>query len=268
MAADPASAPADPPESLPPVLQKELAFQMAKLQQRKVEAARDGALLPAEVDDSLHEAVAAELEGVQERAKKRAAAARRMARHTEGASCNWDVLRGQSVWVEDQAKDAAVTTALELRGLRAVSDPNLADVFIVKEISSLANPVRFFSGCKGLRVLASERLVAGNHGAFLVLERALRLRRFLWATAAFQAKHANFWEQIVNVAASNGSKWKALASEEEFVAKVQKEKSKMACIVLAKRVDPNAPAAGLALTKHTFLDWLFVVNVGASNFGR
>jgi hypothetical protein len=39
---------------------------LAKLQQRKVEAARDGALVPAEVDDALHEALSVELEGVQE----------------------------------------------------------------------------------------------------------------------------------------------------------------------------------------------------------
>ena len=268
VAAEAASAAAEPPESLPPGLQKELEFQLAKFQQRKVEAARDGALVPAEVDDALHEALSVELEGVQERAKKRAAAARRMARHMEGASCNWDALRGQSVWVDDQVQDAAVTAALELRGLSAVSEPNLADVFIVKDVSSLANPIRFWSGCKGLHVLASNRLVAGDHGAFLVLERALRLRRFLWATAAFQAKHANFWELILNVAASHGSKWKVFASEQEFVAKAQKEKSKMACIVLAKRVDPNAPAVGTTMTKHTFLEWLFVIKVGASNLGR
>jgi hypothetical protein len=53
------------------------------------------------------------------------------------------------------------------------------------------------------------------------------------------------------------------------VAKAQKEKSNMACIVLAKkRVGTNAPAVGTTMTKHTFLDWLFVIKVGASNLGR
>jgi len=139
VAAEPVLASTDP-ESLLPGLQKELEFQMGKRQQRKVEAMRDGALLPDEVDDTVREALAAELEGAQKRARKRVAAARRVARHLAGACCDWDALRGQAACAEEGAKDAAVTTALELRGLRAVCDPSTAGVFIVKDVSSVSHP--------------------------------------------------------------------------------------------------------------------------------
>ena len=115
-------------------------------------------------------------------------------------------------------------------------------------------------------MLGSTRLVAGDHGPFLVTERALRLRRILWATAAFQAEDPNLWEQIVDLSGSKGSKWRVSASQEAFLRAAQRETSKSACIVLvAGDVDPAADPVGVAMTKREFLDWLFVVNVGASS---
>ena len=66
--------------------------------------------------------------------------------------------------------DAAVTAGLELRGLRTVRGPNLADVFAVKDPATLAEHIQRLSECKGLHVLGSTRLVAGDrallgHGA-------------------------------------------------------------------------------------------------------
>ena len=141
---------------------------------------------------------------------------------------------------------------------------NLADVFVVNDPATPEEHIRFLSGCKGLHVLGSTRLVAGDRGAFLVLDRALRLRRFLWATAAFQAEDHIFWEQIVKLS-GKGSKWKASASQDAFLAAVRREKSKSACIVLVVgNVDLDAAPMGVAMTKRQFLDWLFVVNVAAS----
>ena len=118
-ATEPLPASADP-ESLPPSLQAELRFQVDKLQQRKVEALRDGALVPEEVDDNLREALAAEVAGARERAKKRAATARRLEQLSRHAACDWDALRGRLAWVA-VPMDAAVTTALRERGLRTAT---------------------------------------------------------------------------------------------------------------------------------------------------
>ena len=253
---------ASDPADLPPSLQKELQFQMRKLQQRKVEAFRDGALVPAEVDDNLREAVAADVAGARERAKKRATGERRLERLRKHAACNWDALRGRSAWVA-VAMGAAVAAALELRGLLTVQDPNDADVFVVEDPTTLAEQIQLLSGCKGLHVLGCTRLVAGDQGAFFVMERALRLRRILWATGGFQAEHSSLWEQIVNLSGIRGSKWQVSASEEAYLGAVRREKSKSACIVLV--VDNVDDASlGVPMTKQQFMDWLFVVNVEAS----
>ena len=62
-----------------------------------------------------------------------------------------------------------------------------------------------------------------------------------------------------------GSNWKASASQDAFLAAVRREKSKSACIVLVVgNVDLDAAPMGVAMTKHQFLDWMFVVNVAAS----
>ena len=116
-------------------------------------------------------------------------------------------------------------------------------------------------------MLGSTRLVAGDRGAFLVLDRALRLRRFLWAAADFQAEDPIFWEQIAKLS-GKGSNWKASASQDAFLAAVRREKSKSGCIVLVVgNVDLDAAPMGVAMTmtKQQFLNWLFVVNVAASS---
>ena len=143
------------PDQLPPGIQQEIKFQKDKLQQRKVEALRDGVLLPSEVDDALQEALVVELDRVQERAKTRAAAARRIARHCAEASCNWGALSGLAAWVEDDANSAACASGIQLRGLRVVLDPIDGDVLVVKDVSSLTDLVRLLAGCKGLHVLAA-----------------------------------------------------------------------------------------------------------------
>ena len=256
------------PDQLPPGIQQEIKFQKDKLQQRKVEALRDGVLLPSEVDDALQEALAVELDRVQERAKTRAAAARRIARHCAEASCNWGALSGLAAWVEDDANSAACASGIQLRGLRVVLDPFDGDVLVVKDVSSLTDLVRLLAGCKGLHVLAADTVVAGDSGAFLVLNRALRLRRFIWATASFQTEHASLWDHTVKLAASRGSKWKVLATSDDFANRVQKEKSKVACVTLATNGDQHSLLLGTVLTKGEFLEWLFVVDFGVSNLGR
>jgi hypothetical protein len=179
---------------------KELAFQHAKREKRKLEALRDGILLPGEVDEPLEEALAQMLADTEQRAKVHAAESRRTARLAHQAELDWSLLQGRLVHIAlDGDTAAGVATACQRQGLLIALDPAGADLFVVEDPGNPSNIVRLLSGAKGLLVMSAQRALSGDSGAFLQFERALRLQRVLWATDAFQARHDCLWNHIVTL---------------------------------------------------------------------
>ena len=187
----PAAASADDATQLPLKLQEELQFQKEKLMQHKVEALRNGCLLPAEIDEDLQTAMHEHLTNVSKRAHDRATAADRKERLTGVHALDWDALKGQAAVKPAGLDDAAaVSVACLQRGMTLTDDIAAADVFIVANVTNSGERIRLLAGAKGLLVMSAGR-VLHDLGPFLQLERAARLRRRIWATDAWQTKHPN-----------------------------------------------------------------------------
>ena len=250
-------------EDLSEKMAKELTFQHAKQEKRKLEALRDGILLPGEVDEPLQEALAQMLADTEQRAKVRAAELRRTARLAHQAELDWTVLQGRWVHIALDGDTAGVATACQRQGLRIALDPALADLFVVEDPSNPSKTIRLLSGAKGLLVMSAKRALSGDSGAFLQFERALRLQRVLWATDAFQARHGCLWNHIVTLATLRGCKWKIAASRDAIVARGCRPVSKSECVVLGDAAGDHV-AGTTVMNIDEFLKHIFVVRCEAS----
>jgi len=263
----PAAASADGATQLPFKLQEELQFQNGKLMQHKVEALRNGCLLPAEIDEDLETAMHEHLTNVAKRAHDRATGADRKERLTGVHALDWDALKGCRAFVKPAGLDdaAAVSQACLQRGMTLTDDIAAADVFIVANATNPGERIRLLAGAKGLLVISAGR-VLHDLGPFLQLEKAARLRRRIWATDAWQAKHPKLWAMIADMARMLHSKWVVALSLESFQAHAAKERtSKTECLLLDVAAGRDEqPAGAQPLGKESFLKAIFVVNRAAS----
>jgi len=110
-----------------------MQFQKEKLMQHKVEALRNGYLVPAEIDEDLETAMHEHLTNVAKRAHDRATGAGRKERLTGVHALDWDALKGCRAFVKPAVLDdsAAVSQACLQRGMALTDDIAAADVFIV-----------------------------------------------------------------------------------------------------------------------------------------
>jgi hypothetical protein len=263
-----AAASVDDATQLPRKLQEELQFQNGKLMQHRVEALRNGYLLPTEVDEDLEAAMREHLTNVAKRAHDRAAESNRKERMKGVRSLDWDALKGRRAFVKPAGLDdaaGAVSQACLQRGMTLTDDIAAADVFIVANAISPSARIRLLAGAKGLLVMSAER-VLHDRGPFLQLEKAVRLRRRLWATDAWQTKHAKLWAMVAAMARMRGSKWVVAPSLESFQAHALKRNTpKTECFLLDVAAGRDDDPAGVPpLGKDAFLTAIFVVNRAAS----
>ena len=263
----PASASADDAAQLPLKLQEELLFQKKKLMDHKVEALRNGCLLPAEIDEDLQTAVHEHVTNVAKRARDRAAAADRKERLRGVHVLDWDALKGQAAFVKPAGLDdaAAVSVACQQRGMTITVNMAAADLFIVADVTNSGGKIRLLAGLKGLLVMSAER-VLHDLGPFLQLEKAARLRRRIWATDAWRTKNPKLWALIADTAVMRGSKLKVAPSLESLQAHAAKETtSATECFLLDVGAGRDEHPAGVQpLGKDSFLTTMFVVNRVAS----
>jgi hypothetical protein len=252
---------------LPDNLQHELQFQKDKLMHHRVEALRNGCLLPEEVSKDLEVAMRDHMANIDKKAHTRATAADRRERLTGVQACDWDALKGSCAFVRSAGLDTeAVSQACRQRGINLTHDMDSADVFIVADPIHPGERIRMLSGAKGL-LLISARRVIHDLGPFLQLDRAMRLKRRLWATDAWQSKHPKLWAMIVSLARMRHSKWVLAPSLDNFQALVAKPKSvKSEFIFLDVTAGLLQPPDGVVDTycKTSFLEAIFVVNREAS----
>jgi hypothetical protein len=183
-------------------------------------------------------------------------------------SLDWDALKGRRAFVKPAGLDdaaGAVSQACLQRGMTLTDDIAAADVFIVANAISPSARIRLLAGAKGLLVMSAER-VLHDRGPFLQLEKAVRLRRRLWATDAWQTKHAKLWAMVAAMARMRGSKWVVAPSLESFQAHALKRNTpKTECFLLDVAAGRDDDPAGVPpLGKDAFLTAIFVVNRAAS----
>ena len=265
--AAPAAA-ADDAMQLPPSLQEELQFQKEKLMQHKVEALRNGCLLPAEIDEDLETAMREHLTNVAKRAHDRATGVDRKERLTGVHALDWNALRGRHAFVRREGLDdvAAVSVACLERGMTLTDDIAAADVFVVVNVTDPGDKIRLWAGAKGLLVMSATR-VLHDLGPFLRLERASRLRRRIWATDAWRERHSYLWSIIVGIAQARNTGWVVAVSLESLqahAAKASTAKSETVLLDVAAGRIAADPAGVEPIGQKSFLRSVFVVDRGAS----
>lgn len=191
---------------------KELRFQGDKLQSRKIQACREGALHDDEEAPELHgQAANSRAKQVRDERSRRNTLAKREA--DARGSTALEVLqrvRGQRVFVEPTADDPALHQALRHHGMLRTVEPWKADVFIAHSPESPSYQVKWAAILRGAYILHRNVLLK-SAGVALNYAAAVCTKRSIYVSQACRAQSPGLWTFLEKVTeATPGNQWKWL----------------------------------------------------------
>lgn len=197
---------------------KELDFQRAKLCKKFYSSVQSGLLPEEEASQAMGSQSFQDFLAQQRRNDDERIRARRRADAREaGGQVDWAAFRDKLVFISPDVDDPdrqlgfRAGAALSLRQTELHSS---ADVFIVRDISKLPDRVRWAAILKGGTILTPDL----DKGPVLTFMASLKLRRWIFYTAAFAEKYAGIVKILRAVLVSfKGHQWKLLDTMERFM---------------------------------------------------
>jgi hypothetical protein len=244
---------------------KEQEKQRKKQALRRVEALRDGVLLPEEISPDLVEAAAKEAKKDQQRDKAhRNGAKRRAFRIKSGKRLKMPA--GTVVWVDPEAQEKVQEAVAEMEFVIAQDKSLDVQLYVLPTLADWKSHTRIlmYAALSGAAV-APAQTVADGKGPYLQLKGRLQLRRAVWATPDFTQKHPAVVKVLQEAAGRPGSKWTCYASKAEFEQHVRAKPRDVALALTRGGEALELPRRVLFVTKHAFLTSLVSVDHRATN---
>ncbi len=213
--------------------EEEMQFNRDKERKRKVEAYRQGELLPEEKDASMAQA-AADARGTM--AHNFAAKMRKRRRVVAALTGGWPpkpCLQGQKVYIATSVPPdggellRAVAGALMTR----VVDPCAANILVAPDPAAVGRTLHWAAAMHGLWIATPELLTCGR-GSAIKYVAAVSKRRKIWVSQAFQERYPRLFILVAEAALG---KWVFLGSKEAFLemkARCCRQKRSAECIAL------------------------------------
>lgn len=167
----------------------------------------------------------------KKRATERLAHAERVDNRIEKRSFNFNA--GATCFLADGARTPRILAALRLHRCSVVPDLANADIIVATDPQALGRKATYAAVLGGAHILSEAAVLNDGVGAVLKFKPAIHKQRVLWFTDAYRAKHAALLQIIERVALQAGSRWKCVASKEDFCAEHAKYKQQKRVAVAA-----------------------------------
>jgi len=165
--------------------EREAKFQSASRLKRKVQALRDGVLLPSEADQELEDYIRnmkAPLPANQITTKER----------NKNTLYKGPEKAGFLAGDDGMHVTAFVCTGASTRGLgiQIVSDPGLANLILAKNYKSIPGPILLCAALRGCYIMDAAALDGGDRFLCCKLNQTSQLQRHIWVSAGFKEDRA------------------------------------------------------------------------------
>ncbi len=178
---------------------------------------QDQTLLPAEEDDDLREKVAEHEAKRRKRDAERLRAEARTEARTKGGKVNWDALAGKKAFLDAEGSDREQMFG-KLRqtfGVEETETHSQADIFIVPDPAKIGGRIEWAAVLNGALVLTPKL----QEGAAVQFVAAVSVKRHVFFTDGFRAKHHAAAQICRAITRRPGTKWKLVNSNEDYKSK-------------------------------------------------
>jgi hypothetical protein len=249
---------------------KEQEKQRKKQALRRVEAMRDGVLLPEEISPELAEVAAREAKKDKQRDKAHKNTTKRRAFKPRSGK-RLKMPAGTVVWVDPEVQEnqKVQQAVLRMEFVSAQEKSMNVQLYVLPTLADWKSHTRLlmYAAFSGAVVAPAQTLVDGK-GPYLQLKQRLQQRRVVWATQDFTQKHPAVVKVLQEAAARPGSKWTFYAAQAEFNDHVRAKPRDVALALVrggGEAAEPELPPRVLTTTKHALLTSLVVVDHSATN---
>lgn len=242
--------------------QKEREKQRQKQHLRRVEALRDGMLLPEEITPGLLEAAAKEAKKDKNRDKAHRSAAKRRAFKIKSGK-RLKMSAGMVVWVDPEVQEKVQETVVQ-KGLVKAEDKSFdVQLYVLPSLAEWKThtAILMYAALSGALV-APAATVANGKGPFMKCKGGLQRQRVVWATPRFTDKHPKVVKVLQEASERPGSRWKILAADAkaDFLRHVVAKPQHQALALIRSGEVLDLPRKVKVLTKDAFLGHLVVVD--------
>lgn len=170
--------------------EREAKFQSASRLKRKVQALRDGVLLPSEADQELEDYIRnmkAPLPANQITTKERNKNTLYKGPEKAGFLAGDDGMHVTAFVCTGASSAAQKARGL---GIQIVSDPGLANLILAKNYKSIPEPILLCAALRGCYIMDAAALDGGDRFLCCKLNQTSQLQRHVWVSAGFKEDRA------------------------------------------------------------------------------
>ena len=172
----------------------------------------DGVLQDDEITPELRAAATGELEARQRRARTRQTQATRVGRVANVKDNLANHLSDKKCFVEKEVLTARLITQLAARRCTVTEDRAAADIFVAADPTKLGQRSRLCSVLRGAFVVTARAFDDTFQGPITKCRPATSVRRTMYMTAGFEAKHA----EVAGIFRTLLHTWKFLSTLEDL----------------------------------------------------
>lgn len=121
------------------------------------------------------------------------------------------------ICVTDDAQAADLNAIARRHGARVVDRRVDAQILVVSDIGAAGQKAAWAAALIGATVMSTQRLLtAGQVGPYVAHKAAVRIRRWIWMSDDFKARHPAISQIVVDAAATRPSLWRLLLTQASF----------------------------------------------------